>query len=1066
MKSVLFIVFVGILLSTQSLYAQLSTIDSVTWYLQEAEKLRYGNLQKQLPYIKNAEKLVRPHHDTMLYLEVLKRYVTISQDLMINQKKTKSLVKKIWSIASKDTETYWDAAIFYYEYQRIYNFEHHHFDVSMSYLNKIINLYKQQGNAKLVMLNELNKLGYYDYLGQLDKMDSLAEYFYREVVPALQEKEPIALAEFEAKYYTKKGDIAKAIQYYKEAIRVRESTNIKLTAYRGYQRLGQVHKMIGEYKQALYYYTKSLHMMEALYGEGYPGVSKIYNQIGEAYRHLGEYEEALTYYNEAYRISMKYFGKISFRVGSVSNNIGETYHALGNYVEALKWHKQALDIRKSIPYNPYLTNSYDHIGAAYTRLRAYDEAKIFLTKALKMREAMPKTHIYSVYRMKSYKHMAEYYQALGELEKANLYFQKGIDENTKNYRFDGNAKYQFANQLGEGYLLLNQFDLAIETFDKAISYNVPSYVPNEVTDVNLDECYDRISLLESLYGKARAIQKKGLSSGNQELMKTSLRVFHQADLAVDLLRKDFTSQKDKIRLGNILHDFYESASQICWQLYRSTKDKACLNELFFFSERSKAGVLADVQLTRQAKQFAHLPDSILNKERELNSLISYYKQKVLDGDQLARHQAKLIQTKHDYAELLTYLEENYPEYHKLKYTHAEISVAAIQEGLADDETLLEYFFLHGRILAFIIEKDHFQVKSLHEVAPRQVAQMRKGLMQGVWQYYATNAHQLYKVLIEPLEPELTKPKLTIVPDGLLWYVNFDLLLTKPAQSQVYQEQAYLIHDFTIRYLYAGHIGSNKLEGTTVSVAKTNKLLAFAPSYKALNSDTTVLNQLGVFRDLVGELEWNTKEVEQIVEAWEGEGFFGEEASEKEFKTQFGGGKILHLAMHALLDDDKPEQSRLVFTYTKDSVEDDFLNVYELYNMEFDAELAVLSACNTGVGKLEGGEGMMSLGRAFAYAGCPAVVMSQWRVDDLATATIMASFYELMNKGESKSVALRQAKLAYLQAAGPKAANPFLWGSFVMVGDDKPLNKPTNTLLWIGLALGLGLTYLIYSRFRK
>ena len=167
-------------------------------------------------------------------------------------------------------------------------------------------------------------------------------------------------------------------------------------------------------------------------------------------------------------------------------------------------------------------------------------------------------------------------------------------------------------------------------------------------------------------------------------------------------------------------------------------------------------------------------------------------------------------------------------------------------------------------------------------------------------------------------------------------------------------------------------------------------------------------------------------------------YVGNDAVERVFKTELAKHSVLHLAMHALVDNEDPTNSRLVFTHDADSVEDNFLHVYELYNMKLPIDLAVLSACNTGFGKLEGGEGLMSLGRAFAYAGCPAVVMSQWKVDDLATSTLMKSFYENLAKGMKKSEALQTAKLSYLENCGPREGIPFLWGSFVLMGDDQPI----------------------------
>ena len=215
-----------------------------------------------------------------------------------------------------------------------------------------------------------------------------------------------------------------------------------------------------------------------------------------------------------------------------------------------------------------------------------------------------------------------------------------------------------------------------------------------------------------------------------------------------------------------------------------------------------------------------------------------------------------------------------------------------------------------------------------------------------------------------------------------------------------------------------------------------------------------------FRSTVGPLVHNQREVKHIHQKFEGEVFLGKAALERQFKTKLADYSILHLAMHALIDNEDPSNSCLVFTHQQDSIEDNFLHVYELYNMELSADLVVLSACNTGLGKLEGGEGFMSLGRAFAYAGCPSVVMSHWKVDDLATSKLMDYFYDELAKGLDKSTALQTAKIHYLEQATPRETAPFLWGSFVLMGDDIPIKIIQPSVKWPYFLIGFLLVALV------
>ena len=149
---------------------------------------------------------------------------------------------------------------------------------------------------------------------------------------------------------------------------------------------------------------------------------------------------------------------------------------------------------------------------------------------------------------------------------------------------------------------------------------------------------------------------------------------------------------------------------------------------------------------------------------------------------------------------------------------------------------------------------------------------------------------------------------------------------------------------------------------------------------------------------------------------------------------------------------------------------EYLHAYEIYNMELEAELTVLSACNTGSGKMVRGEGIMSLSRAFLYAGCPNVVFSLWQADDLATKEIMSAFYKQMSEQTGKDKALRNAKLEFLKNASQEQGHPFHWATFVLVGNDEPVSLDNSLsgqwLLGIALLLGSGLFFFFRKRKQK
>jgi CHAT domain-containing protein len=187
------------------------------------------------------------------------------------------------------------------------------------------------------------------------------------------------------------------------------------------------------------------------------------------------------------------------------------------------------------------------------------------------------------------------------------------------------------------------------------------------------------------------------------------------------------------------------------------------------------------------------------------------------------------------------------------------------------------------------------------------------------------------------------------------------------------------------------------------------------------------------------------EVNALSKQFIGRFLLGTEATEALFKSEAGEYAIIHLAMHGLMNTQYPILSSLAFSENSDSFEDNFLQAYEISQLKLNAQLVVLSACETGYGKFLQGEGVISLARSFMYAGVPSLVVSLWQVNDISTSTIMRLFYKNLAKGMDKAAALQQAKLEYIgggtgDAISPisAAAHPAFWAAFVQLGDSRPI----------------------------
>jgi CHAT domain-containing protein len=189
---------------------------------------------------------------------------------------------------------------------------------------------------------------------------------------------------------------------------------------------------------------------------------------------------------------------------------------------------------------------------------------------------------------------------------------------------------------------------------------------------------------------------------------------------------------------------------------------------------------------------------------------------------------------------------------------------------------------------------------------------------------------------------------------------------------------------------------------------------------------------------LNDLPWSERELGAISEIVTSDIYTRSAATEEAFKTLAPNYGIIHLSTHAILDDRDPLYSKFVFSHGRGGSEDGYLYTYELYDLILHANLVVLSACNTGTGKMVRGEGIMSLARGFMYAGCPSIILSLWAVDDKATSLIMANFYRNLLEGESKDAALRGAKLALLASKDPVLSNPYYWAGLVAIGNTNSL----------------------------
>jgi CHAT domain-containing protein len=316
------------------------------------------------------------------------------------------------------------------------------------------------------------------------------------------------------------------------------------------------------------------------------------------------------------------------------------------------------------------------------------------------------------------------------------------------------------------------------------------------------------------------------------------------------------------------------------------------------------------------------------------------------------------------------------------------------------------------------------------------------------------ARVLYEVLVEPLEPRLEEgSELLVVPDGLLHYLPFEILVAEDdgvEHRYDFDKATFLLERHAVSYTASASLLDPSVQRPRIA---ERGLLAFGnPDFSRDENDrlpeayfaSALTYSGGVVRgDELLPLPAAESEVGAIesVLGLESRVFVGKQATEAAFREEAGDYRILHFATHFLNDDRQPLYSKIVLSEGEETGHDGYLQTYEIFNTRLNADLVVLSACSTGLGKLSKGEGLAGMSRAFLYAGVPSLVVSLWSVDDVATASIMREFYSQLRKGRNKNEALRQAKLDYLRTAREEKKDPFYWAPFILIGDWTPMSFP-------------------------
>ncbi len=839
-----------------------------------------------------------------------------------------------------------------------------------------------------------------------------------------------------------------------------------------------------ELDTAITYYQHARTAHEDQFKERSALQGSIYNKLGIAYKNKGEYELSIEFYNKTLDVWRQVFPGKNSRIGSILANIGMLQATLGKYDLAEKTHLESIenDIAEIGPDHPFVSSTYTSLGSIYKRLGNYDRALEYQFKALKIRQRNYPPNDRRIYVVLN--NLALVYERIPDYEKAIEYFESALEIVIHNYGEKGSDVAIACDNLANVLTETKQFEKSLTYHQRALNALSDG---SEVRDIYLNpelESFPQHGFAHKhIGGKALSMLKKYKFDGDEKALTTSLETFDLLFAYIDQRKTLLDNESSQLAFSDFVYYQYGNAIDASYQGYLKDKDPIFVQKALEYAELSKSFQLLAAFRNEDARIEAGIPKELQLKEDQLSEKVAVLRNQMQDvttgkdihPDTVRDHRERYIEAQLELADFKADLKSNYPDYYALKFGQETIRTNELMTDVLNENEMLIEYHLDGNQLSLLafdktVSDFHFMeldTSSLHAIDTFRSILLNKDVNV---KEYVTIANQVYTILLGKISDRISGKDLIIVPSGVLNYIPFEALVTKSGdelQPEEYRKVSYLLEEHQVSYAFSATLFAQNR--ATKKSDKPLSYLGFAPEFNEIQAiDKPILASAEMSRITLAPLKGAAREIEEISQKIFGKKRIGRDASETKFKSEAGKYGVIHLATHAILDNDNSLRSRLLFSEVDGSEDDGDLNAWEIYNLKLKAKLAVLSACNTGSGKIQRGEGVMSLGRAFAYAGCPSTIMSLWPANDQSTLQVISRLFDGLSKGQNKAEALRLSKIEYIEQAQGYFAHPFYWAGFVLQGDKSSLKFVRQPVIppWAGILVIVLLGALLFLRIRN
>jgi CHAT domain-containing protein len=830
------------------------------------------------------------------------------------------------------------------------------------------------------------------------------------------------------KYY--KFDFYEAEKAYEKALLIRETILFqnRRVLFRNYYSLAATNRSQLDFEKALSYGTKTLEIAREL---GPLHVETANGMVANIYRDMSDSRLAKKHYLNALALNER-TNNLDTRAW-YNLSLGETFKNDSSYQEALQYFKKAYVLYK----NPQVQDSYLFVNLLINLLDTYsrliDDINFLRTRTEIFEELTTLNKTFSREASQTWMYSGDHHFRKMQYDSALFYYQRALMASVQSFQSADFSENPDEELIGFRYyvneILVRKASALKERFVRG----------GDVGD--LRRSISSLRLAEKLLSKQK--NTLDLEAAKWQFLEASYKL-HQYDLYEDIISNLYAGAEilPKDTVNNLAFQYFEQSKS------RTLSDALAQNEQNNQISSQDSLFRLHTELKRQLLSLQEGINSELEKG-EASAKISALRENVVDVD-------KKIQA----CKLL--IEEKYPGYFNVKYGHHTAPLSEVQQIIGkNSQVLLEYFWGNNGVYALGISEEKIMfrrvgdpdsIKATIDVLLAHLADRHSTIGRERFRLFTGNSYKLYKILVEPFKSLLEgRNRMQIIPDGLISQIPFEVLLEGPNKTSAvdYRSLKYLIKSFTIGYAYT----------SSMMVYNVSKKYVDDPSLLAVGF--TQKEPLGTgdnkLEDIIGAAE-ELKALEKRFYA--GKFLVGKDASESNFKSLAPGFDIIHLAIHGMGDTQKNFAASLYFTSNSDSLNDGELHTYELYGLKLKALMAVLSSCESGLGRGYKGEGMVSMASAFTYSGCQNILMSLWKVNDQASIKLMDDFYAGLLAGETIDGALRMAKINYLEASDELIADPKIWAPLVAYGSLDRVFK--NGRSRVTLILGISSVILLLS----